>query len=177
MQRPKYIIGLLAFRYGIPLLISIFFAIDVFIFNSFIYFPRVAILYSIPLLIRIIIYMLKMTSIVEYPKFYKDFDIKMEGLNITHFSIKQDKQTVICLDENGQPIIYTTNSSLIQQAHDYFCLMHYVWYRSTFVLEELFIKSIFHYPILICQFFTSWIFLCSWIKLTYFALISYFNYI
>lgn len=161
------VFALFYIRYGIPLFIAICFMLDICL-GEYYYFLSAAILFILPLMLRIFIYMVKTAAEIEAPVWYCHFNIEVKGLNVTHFSVKEEfKYFHVSNEWLKEDTFENIFNIYLQHCYDFFRVyIHEIHYRCAIKWELIYNQQLYKKELLVSQFFTFLLFFLGWSYLT-----------
>jgi hypothetical protein len=154
--------------YGIPFLVSLSFFIDTYL-GVYKYFPYVAILLIIPLVIKVGIFIM-LTEIEPFHKYWtKFFNIRVVMLKIIYFAEipKPKKFGLIMLNEEPKPSTEEEYREIFEYNYKQFKLIHCTWYLSLIRWERVYLNRVFKKRILITHCIILSLFLGGWVNKLY----------
>ena len=169
MKKRKNLKIIFCIIYGIPIIVSLSFFIDMCL-CEYKYFPYVVILLIIPLIIKMILFVI-LTEAKPYYKFYINYYIiNVTMLNINFFTWKDENGLIDSIHPYGTILTDEQFHKVLMDNFERFNYINHIYYLSEIRWQTLFLNRVFKKHRLIARAITLSLFLLGWIIKLYFIL-------
>jgi hypothetical protein len=168
MSKKRNLFLLLWLIYGIPFLVSLSFFIDTYL-GVYKYFPYVAILLIIPLVIKVGIFIIISEIEFYHQRWMNFFDIRVVMLKIVYF-INWDipgKYGLLIPASMPAPLTEEEFDNILKENAYQFKVIHCTWYLSVIRWERVCLNRVFKKHILITRCIILSLFLGGWVNKLY----------